>query len=47
VVLFPRCFDEHAHLLRSAGPFVIHGKVVREYDVLNLVADRVTLLVKQ
>ncbi|MDX9759812.1 MAG: DNA polymerase III subunit alpha, partial [Bacteroidota bacterium] len=44
IVLFPRCFDEYAHLLRGTGPFVIYGKVVKEYEVLNLVAERVTLI---
>lgn len=47
VVLFPRCYDEHAHLLRSAGPFIIYGKVAREYDVLNIIAEKVTLLRKE
>jgi len=47
VVLFPRCYDEHAHLLRSAGPFIIYGKVVREYDVLNIVAEKVSQLRKE
>ena len=47
VVLFPRCFDEYAHLLRSTGPFLIYGKVVREYEVLNVVAERVTLIRKE
>ncbi|MFZ1731420.1 MAG: DNA polymerase III subunit alpha [Bacteroidota bacterium] len=47
VVLFPRCFDEYAHLLRSTGPFIIYGKVVKEYEVLNVVAERVDLLRKE
>lgn len=47
VVLFPRCFDEYAHLLRGTGPFVIYGKVVKEYEVLNLVAERITLIRKE
>ena len=47
VVLFPRCFAAHAHLLRSAGPFLIYGRVMKEYDVINIVAERVTLLKKE
>lgn len=47
VVLFPKAFDRFAHLLRSTGPFVIYGKVVREYEVLNLVAEQVTLIRKE
>ncbi|MBR9974993.1 MAG: DNA polymerase III subunit alpha, partial [Bacteroidetes bacterium] len=47
VVLFPKAFDRYAHLLRSTGPFVIYGKVVREYEVLNLVAEHVTLIRKE
>lgn len=47
VVLFPRCFDEYAHLMRTAGPFVIFGKVVKEYDVINIVAEKVELLKKE
>ncbi|MBE0644067.1 MAG: DNA polymerase III subunit alpha [Bacteroidetes bacterium] len=47
VVLFPRCFDEYAHLLRSTGPFLIYGKVVKEYEVLNIVAEHVTLIRKE
>jgi DNA polymerase-3 subunit alpha len=47
VVLFPRCFDEYAHLLRSTGPFLIYGKVVKEYEVLNIVAERVDLIRKE
>ncbi|MBR9979286.1 MAG: DNA polymerase III subunit alpha [Bacteroidetes bacterium] len=47
VVLFPRCFSRHAHLLRNTGPFVIYGKVTCEYDVINLIAERVELLRKE
>ncbi len=47
VVLFPRCFDAHSHLLRSAGPFIIYGLVKKEYDVINIVAESVTLLTRQ
>ncbi len=47
VVLFPRCFDQYAHLLRSTGPFVIYGKVVKEYEVLNVIAETVTLIRKE
>jgi DNA-directed DNA polymerase III PolC len=47
VVLFPKCFAEHAHLLRSTGPFLMYGKVVKEYEVLNIVAERVTLIRKE
>ncbi|MCB2203827.1 DNA polymerase III subunit alpha [bacterium] len=47
VVLFPRCFSEYAHLLRTAGPFIIYGRVAKEYDVINIVAERVTLLKKE
>ncbi len=47
VVIFPRCFDEYAHLMRTAGPFVIYGKVVKEYDVVNIVAEKIELLKKE
>jgi DNA polymerase-3 subunit alpha len=47
VVLFPRCFDEYAHLLRSTGPFIIYGKVTKEYEVLNIVAERIDMLRKE
>ncbi len=41
VVLFPKCFDAFAHLMRSTGPFIVTGRVAKEYDVVNLVAERV------
>jgi DNA-directed DNA polymerase III PolC len=44
VVLFPRCFDSYSHLLRSAGPFIIRGRVKQEYNVLNIIAESVALL---
>ena len=44
VVLFPRCFDAYAHVLRTSGPFRIYGRVVKEYDVINVIAEKVTLL---
>jgi DNA-directed DNA polymerase III PolC len=47
VVLFPRCFAASAHLLRSAGPFLISGRVAKEFDVINVVAERVALLRKE
>ena len=47
VVLFPKAFEQYAHLLRSTGPFVIYGKVMKEYEVLNLVAETVTLIRKE
>jgi DNA polymerase-3 subunit alpha len=47
VVLFPKCFAASAHLLRSAGPFLIYGRVMKEYEVINIVAERVTLLKKE
>ena len=47
VVLFPKAFSEYAHLLRSTGPFVIYGRVVKEYEVLNIVAERVNLIKKE
>jgi DNA polymerase-3 subunit alpha len=47
VVLFPRCFAASAHMLRSAGPFLISGRVAKEFDVINVVAERVSLLRKE
>jgi DNA-directed DNA polymerase III PolC len=44
VVLFPKCFDAHAHLLRTAGPFVITGRVKKEYEVVTLIGESVKLL---
>lgn len=46
VVLFPRCFDAHSHLLRSAGPFIIHGLVKKEYGVVSVIGEKVTLLTR-
>jgi len=46
VVLFPRCFDAHSHLLRSAGPFIIHGQVKKEYGVVSVIGEKVTLLTR-
>ncbi|MBN1448502.1 MAG: DNA polymerase III subunit alpha, partial [Bacteroidetes bacterium] len=47
VVLFPHCYDAHAHLLRTAGPYIVYGKVVREHAVINIVAERITVLTKE
>ena len=44
VVLFPNCFAVYAHLMRSTGPFIVTGRVSKEYDVVSLVAERVELI---
>ncbi len=41
VVIFPKCYEECAHLLRTAGPYKIRGRVKEEFGVLNLVAEKV------
>ncbi|MCZ7555103.1 MAG: DNA polymerase III subunit alpha [Bacteroidia bacterium] len=47
VVLFPKCFDAHAHLLRTAGPFIITGVVKKEYGVVSLIGEKVALLTQK
>ncbi len=44
VVLFPKCYQAHAYMLRSAGPFKVRGKVVREFDVINIIGEQIELL---
>jgi DNA polymerase III alpha subunit len=44
VVCFPKCFDKYGHLLRTAGPFKVCGRVAEEYGVLNVVADEIELV---
>jgi DNA polymerase III subunit alpha len=45
VVLFPKCYDKHAHLLRTTGPYRITGRVAQEFGVVNVFADGVEKLV--
>jgi DNA polymerase-3 subunit alpha len=43
VVCFPKCFDRCGHLLRTAGPFRVTGRVAEEYGVVNVVAEDVEM----
>ncbi|MBI5646307.1 MAG: DNA polymerase III subunit alpha [Ignavibacteriae bacterium] len=44
VVVFPKCYHEFGHLLRSAGPYLVTGRVAREYGVINVVAEKIERL---
>ncbi|MDH7514550.1 MAG: DNA polymerase III subunit alpha [Bacteroidota bacterium] len=41
VVVFPACYRKYGHLLQTAGPYRIHGRVAEEYGVVTIVADRI------
>ena len=44
VVLFPKCYHHYSHLLRTAGPFKVTGRVAEEYNVINLVGEKVEVM---
>jgi DNA-directed DNA polymerase III PolC len=46
VVLFPRCYNKYAHLLRTTGPYKILGRVAEEFGVVNVIAETVERIIR-
>lgn len=41
---FPKAYDRFCHLLARSRPFLLSGKVEKEYDAITLTVDHVELV---